>query len=243
VVTVEGIVANTQVAYNFMSNKIFLKKVQIFSGLSGSDLDKIVEIVSERNYRKDEVIFHADDPGSVLFILKTGAVKVSIRDKNGREDILKLLYPLDFFGEMSILDGQHRSATVTAIEKSTALIIQRDHFVRSITKCTQMALNMLVLLSRRIRKTDEKIASLRFDDAYGKVARILLDLSETQGTRGEEGIVLALKLTRQEMADFVGLSRETLTKTLAEFQRSGCIKIEDKSILILDERMLRRELC
>ncbi len=226
-----------------MVTKTFLKRVQIFSGLSNQDLDKIKEITLERNYRKDEVIFHADDAGSTLFILKAGAVKISIRDKLGREDIIKILYPFDFFGEMSILDGQHRSATVTAIEKTRALIIDRDHFIHLVTTYPQVAMNMLVLLSRRIRKTDEKIASLRFDDAYGKVARVLLDLSDAHGRREEERILLAAKLTRQEMADLAGLSRETLTKTLSAFQKSGYIRLQNRSITILDERMLRRELC
>ncbi len=226
-----------------MTNRTFLKKVQIFSGLSEHDLDRIAEIMTERNYRKDEVIFHADDPGSTLFILKAGGVKISIRDKLGREDIIKILCPFDFFGEMSILDGQHRSATVTAIEKTRALIIDRDHFIRLITTYPQVALNMLFLLSRRIRKTDEKIASLRFDDAYGKVARVLLDLSNAHGKREGEVTVLALKLTRQEMADLAGLSRETLTKTLSTFQKYGYIRLQNRNITLLDEKMLRRELC
>ncbi len=226
-----------------MSNKKFLSKVQIFARLPERDLDAVIGIMSERGYRKDEVIFHADDPGSVLFILKTGTVKISIRDKNGREDILKVLYPADFFGEMSILDGQHRSATVTSIEKSTALVVKGEHFIDLIARCPQIALNMLVLLSRRIRKTDEKIASLRFDDAYGKTARILLDLAEAQGARGADGVVLSVNLTRRELADLAGLSRETLTRTLLAFQQSGCIKLDDKHITILDEKMLQRELC
>ena len=225
-----------------MINKSFLSRVQIFSGLSAADLGRLLEIVSERTYRRDEVVFHAGDPGSTLFILKTGSVKIAICSSDGREDILKVLYPGDFFGEMSILDGQHRSATVRAVEKSASLVITREQFVELIVDYPQIALNMLTMMCRRIRKTDEKIASLRFADSYGKVARVLLDLAEERGTNTERGMFVANALSRQELADLAGISRETFTRTLLEFQKNGCICVEGRDVTILNEATLRREM-
>ncbi|MBI5206489.1 MAG: Crp/Fnr family transcriptional regulator [Candidatus Firestonebacteria bacterium] len=225
-----------------MTNKWFLKRVQIFSELSDHDLEIFLEIVTEKTYKENEIIFHENDQGSALFILKLGAVKISICDKNGKEDILKLMYPFDFFGEMSLLDGQHRSATVTALEKTTTIIIQRDQFINLIIKHPEIALNMLAMLSRRIRKTDEKIGVLRFANAYGKMAKVLLDISEEKGVKRKNNIEISLKLTRQELADFAGITRETGTRILNEFQKCGCLKLEKNKIIILNEAILRREL-
>ena len=225
-----------------MLKKLFLKKVDLFSELADDDLVKFLEISSDKTYRKNEVIFRADDPGSSLFILKSGSVKISICDSEGNEDILKIIYPYDFFGEMSLLDGQHRSATVTALEKSIALIIKRDNFINLIKKYPNIALNMLAILSRRIRRTDEKIWSLRFSDAYGKLAKVLLDVSDENGVRENNSIVINLGLRRQDLADLAGVSRETATRILNEFQKSGSIKVEKRKITILNESILKREL-
>ena len=224
-----------------MQNKLFLRKIQILSELSDKDLEKFLDIIREVTYKKGEVIFHAEDPGSVIFILKSGSVKISINDRKGREEILKIIYPYDFFGEMSLLDGEPRSATVTALEKSTALVIERVYFINLIKKFPQLALNMLTVLSRRIRKTDEKISVLRFADAYGKVAKVLLDVASEKGVAGKNSIVINSRIGQQEMADMAGITRETVNRILAEFKKSGCINIEKNRIIILNEDVLRRE--
>lgn len=225
-----------------MINTRFLKKVQLFSELHDDDLAKVAEIASEKTHKKNEVIFHENDPGSVLFVLKSGAVKISVCDRNGKEDILKIIYPGDFFGDMSLLDGKHRSATVAAMEKSMSLIVQREHFLSLINKYPNLAMNMLATMSRRLRKTDEKIASLRFADSYGKVAKVILDLAEEHGTSADGKIVVDLNLNRQDFADHAGTTRETATRILNEFQRNGCIMINKRKITIMNEAALRREL-
>lgn len=225
-----------------MTNTHFLKKVDLFSDLRDYDIARVAEIASERTYRKNEVIFHENDPGSVLFVLKSGAVKISVCDRNGKEDILKIIYPGDFFGDMSLLDGRHRSATVSAMEKSTSLIIQREHFLALIKQHTNLVMNMLATMSRRLRKTDEKIASLRFADSYGKVAKVILDLAEEHGTRADGRIIIDLNLNRQDFADHAGTTRETATRILNEFQKSGCIMMNKRKIVIMNEFALRREL-
>lgn len=225
-----------------MINTLFLKKISLFSELHNDDVEKIVEISSEKIHKKNEVIFHENDPGSVLFILKSGAVKISVCDRNGREDILKIIYPGEFFGDMSLLDGKHRSATVSAMEKSVSLIVQREHFLLLVNKHPNLVMNMLATMSRRLRKTDEKIASLRFADSYGKVAKVILDLAEEHGTRTDGKIIVDLNLNRQAFADHAGITRETATRILNEFQRSGYIMINKRKITVMNESVLRREL-
>lgn len=228
---------------------LFIRKVSMFQDLADADLNTFSNIISHASYPKGELILNSNDPGSCLFILKSGMAKISIFDRNGKEDILKLVYPSDFFGEMSLLDGLHRSATVIAMENSTALLISREQFTGLISRHPQVALNMLAMLSRRLRKTDEKIASLRFADAYGKVARIILDLGRQgeQQTTSEtsDGRISPpfFELSRENLAAMAGVTRETASRILKEFEVHGCIMMDGRRISILDRKVLEREAC
>lgn len=123
-----------------------------------------------------------------------------------------------------------------------SLIVQREHFLLLINKHPNLVMNMLATMSRRLRKTDEKIASLRFADSYGKVAKVILDLAEEHGTRVDGMIVVDLNLNRQAFADHAGTTRETATRILNEFQRSDYIMISKRKITVMNESVLRREL-
>jgi CRP/FNR family transcriptional regulator/CRP/FNR family cyclic AMP-dependent transcriptional regulator len=219
----------------------FLKKVPLFAELSDEDLAQLASAVREHHYRKNATIVHVDDPGNAMFIIKSGLVKVTIEDEAGREMILRMLYSTDFFGEMALIDGLPRSATVTAQEASDVLIIYREHFVGIIENSPKILLNMAAVLSRRLRATDELIRSLAFFDVYGKVARVLLTLATEKGRDTEHGTVIDLRLTQQELAELAGMSRETMTRTLRAFQQAGVVRIDSGVITILSVDMLRRE--
>lgn len=219
----------------------FLKKVPLFAELSDDDLAQLAGAVREHHYRKSITIVHIDDPGNAMFIIKSGLVKVTIEDEAGREMILRMLYPTDFFGEMALIDGLPRSATVTTQEASDVLIIYREHFVDIIENSPKILLNMAAVLSRRLRATDELIRSLAFFDVYGKVARVLLTLATEKGRATEHGTVIDLRLTQQELAELAGMSRETMTRTLRAFQQAGVVRIDSGVITILSVDMLRRE--
>jgi CRP/FNR family transcriptional regulator/CRP/FNR family cyclic AMP-dependent transcriptional regulator len=220
----------------------FLRKVSLFSDLKEEELRQIVGVVREQHYKKNVTIFHINDPGNALFILKNGLVKITIEDQSGREIILRILYPTDFFGEMALVDGMPRSATVTAQEPSDALIIYRDQFVELIEKSPKILLDMAAVLSRRLRKVNELIRSLAFYDVYGKVARVLLNLATERGRATEQGTMIDLRLTQQELAELAGMSRETMTRTLRDFQQAGCVSIDSGIITILEIDMLQREM-
>jgi CRP/FNR family cyclic AMP-dependent transcriptional regulator len=219
-----------------------LKNVPIFSSLSEPHLEELSEIALEKTYRKNQVIFDQGDPGSSLIVIKSGLVKISLVDSNNHEFIIKTFSVNDFFGEMSLLDGGARSATATAVEDTHALIIFRQNFISLIQKTPAMALGMLTELSDRLRVTTENISNLTFFDAYGKVAQCLLSLADKLGTREEEGVTMQLTLSRQELANMSGLSRETFARILKEFQVRGCLKVQGKKIVILNEKVMRREI-
>jgi len=219
----------------------FLKKVPLFSDLDDEELHKLASIVREQNYKRRTTIVRVDDPGGALYILKSGLVKITIEDQHGDEMILRILYPTDFFGEMSLLDGMPRSATVTAQEPSEVLTISREHFLNIIEQSPKILLKMTAVLSQRLRNTNGLIHSLAFFDVYGKVARLLLNLAAERGRVTEQGTVIDMRLTQQELAELAGMTRETMARTLREFQQAGCIRVDSGIISILELDILRRE--
>lgn len=224
-----------------MTNRVFLRQVSLFSDLSDKDLRELESVVRERSFRKNEVIFHAQEPGNALFVIKRGRVKISMDDRSGKEIILRILEAGDFFGEMSLLDDEPRSATVSSLEPCQALILFREPFLRFIPRHPEVVMKMLTALSRRLRKADEKISRLVFADAYEKVASVLMDIIEERKVPLNIGTEVPLSLTRQELADIAGLSRETLTRVIADFQRAGLVRIEGRRIAIVSPAKLKRE--
>jgi CRP/FNR family transcriptional regulator/CRP/FNR family cyclic AMP-dependent transcriptional regulator len=219
----------------------FLKKVPLFLELDDGELHQLASVVREQHYKKHTTIVRVDDPGGALYILKSGLVKITLEDQHGYEMILRILYPTDFFGDMSLLDGEPRSATITTQEPSEVLTVSRDHFLHIIEKSPKILLKVAAVLSKRLRKADELIHSLAFFDVYGKVARTLLNLASERGRETEQGTVIDMRLTQQELAELAGMTRETMARTLREFQQAGCIRVESGIISILALDMLRRE--
>ena len=224
-----------------MTSRAFLRQIGLFDGLSDRDLRELESVVRERSFRKNEVIFHAQEPGNALFVIKRGRVKISMDDRSGKETILRILEAGDFFGEMSLLDGEPRSATVSSLEPCQALILSRDQFLQFIPRHPQVVLKMLTALSRRLRKADEKISRLVFADAYEKVASVLLDIIEERKIPLNIGTEIPLSLTRQDLAELAGLSRETLTRVIADFQRAGLVRIEGRRVSVVNPAKLKRE--
>lgn len=224
-----------------MANIAFLRQVSLFSDLADKDLRDLESVVRERSFRKNEVIFHAQEPGNALFVIKRGRVKISMDDKGGREIILRILEAGDFFGEMSLLDGEPRSAKVSSLDLCQALILSREEFLRFIPRHPGVVLKMLTTLSRRLRKADEKISRLVFADAYEKVASVLMEIVEERKIPLNIGTEIPISFTRKELADQVGLSRETLTRVLADFQRAGVVRVEGRSVAVVNPVKLKHE--
>jgi CRP-like cAMP-binding protein len=215
-----------------------LQGMPLFAGLSKRELQTIAQITEQRRYDRYQVIIKAGDRGTALFLLTSGVVRVTVGGGLGKELILGVLYPQDFFGEMALLDGLPRSATVTALEESEVLVISQKDFLECIRKVPQVAAKMIVTLSLRLRQTDQKVGNLAFLKAPRRVARTLLDLAQGQGQRAPEGITLNLRFTRQELAELAGVTRETLTRLLMKFQEQGILTIERRKLFIPDPKKL-----
>ena len=152
--------------------------------------------------------------------------------EGGKEIILSILGDGDFFGEMSLLDGEPRSATVIAMKDSTMLVIQRNDFLKQLKQNPTIATGVLSEMSRRIRRADQRIGNLILLDVFGRVARFLLDLAKREGVRYDDGILIERRPTQQDIASMIGASRETVSRVLNELNRRGLISISGKSVMI-----------
>lgn len=211
----------------------------LLGDLPQEDLETLVSTFQRRTFPKGEVLVEAGGPGGSVFIIESGRVRISLPGTDGREVTLAHLDGGDCFGEMSMLDGEPRSATVSAVEDTIVLVGTRDDFTRSLKADPELAMRLLVTMSRRLRAANEIIESLSFLDVQGRVARLLLDVAGKEGTQVADGIEVSLPYTRQEMANIVSTSRETLTRVLKNFERLKYIRLLRRKAIILNEPRLR----
>jgi len=180
------------------------------------------------------VILLENETGSALFVIIDGKVKVSRTSDDGREVILTILSDFDFFGEMAILDGQNRSANVTAIEDTELFLIQRSDFLDLLYNHPEVSISLLSELTKRLRGADMKIKSLSLKDAEGKVATVILQLADDIG-KIKQGVVEIDKLPFQhDLANMAGTSRETISRTLHTFAKKGLIELEGTKLRIIN---------
>jgi CRP/FNR family transcriptional regulator, cyclic AMP receptor protein len=215
------------------ANKGLISQINIFKGLGSSELKLLISLLKEKTVRKDGIVLNQEDPGDALYIIKEGKVKVVLFGEEGKEFILSTLKSGDFFGEMSLLDGEPRSASVVATKEAKLLVLERDDFLNFVRNSPDIALNILAELSRRLRRTDEKIASLALLDVYGRVAHALIELARNEGEEIEEGILIRERPTQQDLANMIGTSRETVSRVLRDLARSGLIAVSGKQVIIL----------
>lgn len=211
-----------------------LRRVPLFAQLGDDDLARVAAMIRERPYSRNGVIVFEDDPGEALFIVGAGQVKVVLVGEDGREVILAVLGPGDFFGELALIDDEPRSAHVIAMEDARLLVLRRDDFHRALETHPRMALGMLRTLSRRLRRADDQIGSLVLLDVYSRVARVLLELA-AESTEGD----LVRRVTHATLAQMIGSSRETVSRTLRELAEHGLIDVSPRGIRIADRRALR----
>ena len=210
-----------------------IKAVPFFTQLSDRELDVIRAVASEKSYPKNAVVLTEGEMGDSLYMIQSGKVKVVIGDEEGRELILKILGPGDFFGEMSMIDKQPRSASVTTIEPATFLVLSNAAFERCVEQAPRIANMVMQILAQRVREADRKIGTLALMDVYGRVASTLLELAVY--TNGK--LVVGEKLSQQDLANMVGASREMVNRILKDLSERGFISIESKSITIINREL------
>jgi CRP/FNR family cyclic AMP-dependent transcriptional regulator len=210
-----------------------LDRVAFFLDLEATSLQQISQAMRKRTFRAGEAIFHRDDPGQVLYIIKEGRVRIRLTSAEGQEVALAVFGPGDSFGEMAILDSQPRSADAIAIDKVEVFTLQRQDFVNVVRAHPEIAVSVMKTLSERIRQANQMVEDLIFLDVYGRVAKKLLDLSKEYGVETDDGIKIDLRITQQELASMVGASRESVNKVMGYFTDKSYISTDKHKITIL----------
>jgi len=210
----------------------FLSQVVIFTDLKREDLRQVARLFNQVCYPRQAVIFFQAEKGDHFYIVKSGSVKIYRLTEDGREIILDVFATGDFFGEMALLDKDIRSATVQTREPTTLLVMRRTDFQEMIQRQPEIALNIISILSQRLRRANTTIENFAFGDARLRVIHAITKLGQSYGKSTKKGLRLDLRVTHQELASLVGTSRETVTRTLLEMQNEGLVSLEQRHLVI-----------
>jgi len=218
-----------------------IRKAPLFSGLDSSAADSLRTSMNLVKLRKGQSLFKEGDDGDHLYVVSSGKVKLGTKSIDGRENLLMILGPGDMFGELSLFDSGPRTATATAVTDSKLLALGQDKVIPWVREHPEVSLQLLARLASRLRRTNEVVGDLVFSDVPGRVAKALIDLGVKFGDKRTEGLFVNHDLTQEELAQLVGASRETVNKALADFAQRGWLRLEARSVMILDyERLLKR---
>jgi CRP/FNR family cyclic AMP-dependent transcriptional regulator len=207
-----------------------LKSVPMFGSFPEAQLRALVTMVTRRSAPRGSAIMRAGDPTDSLYIVISGRLKVMMGEADGKEVILSIIGPGEFFGEMGLIDDSPRSASVIAIEPCELLSVTKRAFKKCLVENVALAMAVMRVLVRRLREADRKIGSLAMLDVYGRVARLLLDMSEN--VNGQK--VVTKRLTKQDIARMVGASREMVSKVMKDLEMSGYFEVRGSTIVLRD---------
>ena len=211
-----------------------LRNVPLLSLLRKDELALLARVVVRRPYARGSLILGAGDPTDSLYILISGRIKVFMSDLDGKEVILAILGPNEFFGEMGLIDDSPRSANVVALEPCELVCISKSDFKRCLADNFDMAMTVMRGLVKRLRGADNQIGSLALMDVFGRVARLLLETAEV--IDGEK--VVTRKLSKQDIARMIGASREMVSRVMKHLQEAGYIEVRADTIVIRDNILL-----
>ena len=215
-----------------MSSVQHLRNVPIFSDLKDSDLNIISDKMISRAYKKGQMILLEESQGETFFIIVSGAVKVTRLSDDGREVILAILGESDFFGEMSLLDGEGRSANIVANEDAEVLTLSRRDFLDCLETYPKIAIALLEELAIRLRKSDQHIESLSLSDSEHRIAITLIRFAQELGMIKQGDVKISNLPFQQDIANMAGTSRETVSRTLKLLEEKDLIKKEGKDLII-----------
>jgi CRP/FNR family cyclic AMP-dependent transcriptional regulator len=215
-----------------------VQKVPLFAGLQEADVGEIASIAHFKSYPKDHLLFDRGEEGDEFLVVIQGRLKIIFLNEDGRELTLTILSPYQTLGEMSLIDDFPRSASAVALGDLHVLSINKRDFRKVLETNPRIAMGLLRQMSRRLRELTEDTAGLIFMDVYQRLARKLLNLSQTLGVPKEEGREIPQRLTHQELANMIGATRETVTKVLNEMEARSIISFNKKRVLILNEAEL-----
>ena len=217
-----------------------LRRTRLFAGLAEPTLRTLADRALERSFPRHSRLFHQGDPGTGLYVVVSGLVKVVVTSEDGEEMVLVTLGPGEALGELSIVDGGPRSASAEALEPTVALLITREVLMDLATRDRGLTEALLQALGGLLRRLTEQASDLVFLDLPGRVAKLLAGLAAERGSATADGIELDATLTQTDLAGMVGASRQSVNQILQGFARRGYLQVRGRRIIIHRLDLLRR---
>tara|TARA_X000001036_G_C20603684_1_gene776065 strand:- start:282 stop:965 length:684 start_codon:yes stop_codon:yes gene_type:complete len=224
-----------------MNKTELLKSVSLFWDLKEEEFGYIADRMVSKNFENGNLIFLEESQGENLFFVVEGSVKITRLSKDGREVILAMLNSGDFFGEMSLLDGEARSANVIALENTEVLTLNRKDFLEVLHNYPQIAIQLLKEMTSRLRKSDRQIVSLSLSDAEKRIALCIIRFADEQGTIRNGQVTVPKIPIQQDIANMAGTSRETVSRAMSVLEEEGYIQRNSRKLIILDYKKFIKE--
>jgi len=219
-------------------NLKLLEKVPFFNSLKEEELRCILPYLQEKKFRKNQVIFHEGEPGRYLYLVRTGQVKVYKLSEEGKEKILRIFGPGDFFAELPLLDGGNYPASAEVLSTATLLSLSRENFLSIISQYPSITGKIYEIVGNRLRHFTTMVTDLTLKDASRRLAGFLLEKAAEQVHLSQDQVRFPLELTHQEIASLIGTARETVSRSLKQLQSEGIIEIKDRYVTVLDRDAL-----
>ncbi len=217
-----------------MDRRDILQALPFFAGLSERDWEKVIDLFSERQYKKDDYIFLEGEAPEALYVIRTGKVKVLRHSTDGKDVVLRVCGPGNLLGTVAVFDGGGYPGTAQVIEDCSVLAISRNDCLTLVNRYPVFALAVIADLGTRLRSSAEQIRSLAVERVEQRIARVLLKLAESAGSDAPEGRVIEMPLTRQDVADMTGTTVETAIRVMSKFRRQELIKTRRGRVVLVD---------
>jgi len=217
-----------------------LKRVLLFQHLKDPELTGLSKHLTRRAFHRGTMIFHKDQAGDALYIIDSGRVRIFRTSEAGKELEVNEAGAGEVFGELALLDGSPRSASVEAVEDTVTYTLSRDEFMRYLATAPGLAVALIQLLSARVRTITDYAESLAFFDLEARLSRELLQLAERHGLEADGTI--NVDLTQTELAARIGATRERVNRTLAAFREQRLIELRGKKIALLNIEGLKKRI-
>lgn len=210
----------------------------VFCTLEGDDLEEFTQHKTTNTYKKGQVIFYEGNQAYGIYCILSGRVKLYKSGMDGRQQIVRIASPGDIVGYRSLFAEEPYHATAEALEDATICCIDKNSFFPVLAKNPALSLNIIRKLSKELRQAEDLATSIAQRSVRERMAELLLMLKETYGKPSRRGFVIDLHLSREEMAEMIGITQETAIRLLSEFKKDGIIDVQERDITILDFKAL-----
>ncbi len=223
----------------FCHNDLCVKKVPIFSSLSSEEVGKISDLINHREYKKGELLMHDGERSENIVIIHEGSAKAFKYTADGREQILYVFSEGDFFGEQNLLTDRTATYNVEALQPVKTCILSKGQFQKLLYQYPDIAVKIIAELGERMARLENAMQGMGVRNVDNRIGGILLEFAAKYGTLEKEGTLIQLPLSREGIANYLGVARETVSRKLGQLENEGIIRsVNNKSILILDKEAL-----